>query len=173
MNLTATYFFPEEYPTPLTQDEIIEILDQAKPPHWHEAIQVRHKAVNEARMVCFERLDKAFDKRKREFYCVTSPVCESYWELRRLTDNGVQLSGAGYDNNSAIEVQKCIPKNCYTFTLFDSFGDGLCCTHGMGSFSVKIDDDTLILNGGNFSYEDPISFGDCTENAGKSVKPIA
>jgi len=142
-------------------------------------LQVRHKAVNEARIkvdccpVCFERLDKAFDKRKREFYCVTSPVCESYWELRRLTDNGVQLSGAGYDNNSAIEVQKCIPKNCYMFTLFDSFGDGLCCTHGMGSFTVKIDDDTLILNGGNFSYEDPISFGDCTENAGKSVKPIA
>ena len=31
-------FFPEEYPTPLTQDEIIEILDQAKPPNWHEAM---------------------------------------------------------------------------------------------------------------------------------------
>ena len=31
-------FFPEECPTPLTQDEIIEILDQAKPPNWHEAM---------------------------------------------------------------------------------------------------------------------------------------
>ena len=31
-------FFPEEYPTPLTQDEIIEIFDQAKPPNWHEAM---------------------------------------------------------------------------------------------------------------------------------------
>ena len=30
--------FPEEYPTLLTQDEIIEILDQAKPPNWHEAM---------------------------------------------------------------------------------------------------------------------------------------
>ena len=58
-------------------------------------------------------------------------------------------------------------------TLFDSFGDGLCCNHGMGSFTEKIDDDTLILDGGNFSYEDPISFGYCTENSGKSVKPIA
>ena len=35
-------------------------------------LQVRHKAVNEARIkvdccpVCFERLDKAFDKRKRD-----------------------------------------------------------------------------------------------------------
>ena len=31
-------FFPEECPTPLTQVEIIEILDQAKPPNWHEAM---------------------------------------------------------------------------------------------------------------------------------------
>jgi hypothetical protein len=31
-------FFSEECPTPLTQDEIIEILDQAKPPNWHEAM---------------------------------------------------------------------------------------------------------------------------------------
>jgi hypothetical protein len=28
-------FFPEECPTPLTQDEINEILDQAKPPNQH------------------------------------------------------------------------------------------------------------------------------------------
>jgi hypothetical protein len=39
MSLTVIYyFFPEEVPTPLTQDEIIEILDQAKPPNWHEAM---------------------------------------------------------------------------------------------------------------------------------------
>jgi hypothetical protein len=31
-------FFPEECPPPQTQDEIIEILDQAKPPNWHEAM---------------------------------------------------------------------------------------------------------------------------------------
>jgi hypothetical protein len=31
-------FFPEEYPTPLTQDEIIKILDQAKSPNWHETM---------------------------------------------------------------------------------------------------------------------------------------
>jgi hypothetical protein len=31
-------YFPEEYPFQLKQDEIIEILDQAKPPEWHEAM---------------------------------------------------------------------------------------------------------------------------------------
>jgi subtilisin family serine protease len=49
---------------------------------------------------------------------------ETYWELRRITDGGVHLSGAGYDDNAAISVEKCIPRNCYTFTMFDSQGDG-------------------------------------------------
>jgi hypothetical protein len=31
-------YFPEENPKHLDQDEVIEILDQAKAPDWHEAI---------------------------------------------------------------------------------------------------------------------------------------
>jgi hypothetical protein len=31
-------YFPEENPKQLDQDEIIEILDQAKAPDWHEAM---------------------------------------------------------------------------------------------------------------------------------------
>jgi hypothetical protein len=31
-------YFPEENPKQLHQDEIIEILDQAKAPEWHEAM---------------------------------------------------------------------------------------------------------------------------------------
>jgi hypothetical protein len=31
-------YFPEETPKQLDQDEIIEILDQAKAPEWHEAM---------------------------------------------------------------------------------------------------------------------------------------
>lgn len=49
---------------------------------------------------------------------------ETYWELRRITDSGVELSGAGYDDNTAITVKRCVPKNCYTFTVYDSAGDG-------------------------------------------------
>jgi hypothetical protein len=31
-------YFPEEFPTQLDQDEIIEILDQSKSPEWHAAM---------------------------------------------------------------------------------------------------------------------------------------
>jgi hypothetical protein len=49
---------------------------------------------------------------------------ETYWELRRITDSGVELSGAGYEDNAAVMVERCVPKNCYTFTVYDSAGDG-------------------------------------------------
>jgi hypothetical protein len=37
-------YFPEENPNQLDQDEIIEILDQAKTrdPEWHEAFECKH-----------------------------------------------------------------------------------------------------------------------------------
>jgi hypothetical protein len=31
-------YFPEENPKQLDQDEVIEILDQAKAPEWHEVM---------------------------------------------------------------------------------------------------------------------------------------
>jgi hypothetical protein len=32
---TICFFSPDEFPKQLDQDEIIEILDQAKAPEWH------------------------------------------------------------------------------------------------------------------------------------------
>ena len=97
---------------------------------------------------------------------------ETYWELRRMTDNGVQLAGAGYDNNTAVTFEECIPKNCYTFTMYDSFGDGLCCAHGNGAFSVMIDGDVIVRNAGDFDSEDAITFGECAANKPSKTKPV-
>lgn len=36
-----------------------------------------------------------------------------------------------------------------TFTIFDAWGDGMCCHHGLGSYEVS-DADTLYASGGNF-----------------------
>lgn len=97
---------------------------------------------------------------------------ETYWELRRITDSGVQLSGAGYSNNIAVAVEECVPMNCYTFTMYDSFGDGLCCSHGNGAYSVMVDRDILVRNAGDFDFEDAITFGDCAEDSPNEDKPI-
>ena len=57
--------FHEEWPTPLTQDELVEILDQSKPPHWHEAMVSASIDIFEmdyesaiSYFICLENLDK-------------------------------------------------------------------------------------------------------------------
>ncbi len=35
---------------------------------------------------------------------------------------------------------------CYTFEISDSAGDGICCGFGVGNYSLKTDDDTVILS---------------------------
>ena len=33
----------------------------------------------------------------------------------------------------------CLPQDCYTFTIYDVYGDGICCNYGAGSFEVLLD----------------------------------
>ena len=37
---------------------------------------------------------------------------------------------------------------CYTLTIFDSFGDGICCAYGAGNYDLPIDG-TLVAAGGD------------------------
>ena len=41
--------------------------------------------------------------------------------------------------------------------IYDSFGDGICCGYGLGSYFLLLDGDT-IRNGGEFSYQEQTIF---------------
>lgn len=40
--------------------------------------------------------------------------------------------------------------DCYTFTIFDSYGDGICCDFGNGFYRLETTDGTIIAEGGEF-----------------------
>ena len=42
--------------------------------------------------------------------------------------------------------------NCYTFQIIDSFGDGICCASGTGSFFLNTLEGDLIGTGGDFQF---------------------
>jgi hypothetical protein len=54
-------FFPEENPKQLDQDEIVEILDQAKLPEWHAAMVAANIDIfpmsYEESVACFKKLE--------------------------------------------------------------------------------------------------------------------
>jgi hypothetical protein len=79
---------------------------------------------------------------------------ETTWEFKDSNDN-VLYSGGPYtedvdDNTIFQEVFNVPAGECYTFEIFDSAGDGICCGFGNGSYSLKTDDDTVIIDSGIF-----------------------
>lgn len=71
-------------------------------------------------------------------------------------------SGEGaYGNNSTYTQLVSIPAGveCYTFEIYDYFGDGICCDYGQGSFSVvDVATEEVLFSGGDFNAEDMRKF---------------
>lgn len=85
---------------------------------------------------------------------------ETSWEIRTQGQLGtVVASGDGYDQtNSLLIVPVCLPEGCYTFTLFDEFGDGLCCEWGQGFFELLSPQGNVIAEGAEFTDEASVNF---------------
>lgn len=56
-------------------------------------------------------------------------------------------------------VNQCIPRSKYTFTIEDSYSDGICCAYGSGSYSVSYAGKPVI-SGGEFQYNEIVDFGE-------------
>jgi hypothetical protein len=76
----------------------------------------------------------------------------------------VLASGQNYsDTNSlpALITQTVnVPANtCYTFTITDSYGDGICCNFGNGYYEISTSDNQVIFEGTAFESSDSFTFG--------------
>lgn len=104
-------------------------------------------------------------------------ICKMNYELTLMTDRyGEEISWeiaydetgevvassstGGYPSLSTITESGCLPYNCYSFTIRDSFGDGLCCGHGNGSYSLTVNNN-IVGKGGEFKTREKTLFGTC------------
>lgn len=72
---------------------------------------------------------------------------ETTWRITN-TAGDILLSG-GVSGGTT-----CLPESlCFTFTIFDSFGDGICCGHGQGSYTVRVNG-AIVAQGGEFTYSE-------------------
>lgn len=78
---------------------------------------------------------------------------ETTWEL---TDaNGSVLhSGGPYQSNTTFTELMCLPSGCYDFTIYDSYGDGICCQWGQGSYAITDVSGNIMASGGQFGYQE-------------------
>jgi len=81
---------------------------------------------------------------------------ETSWDLQLngvvvASSNGTYASaGVGANINETL----CIASGCYDFTIYDDFGDGICCSYGTGSYTVTNTDGSVLASGGSFTDQE-------------------
>jgi chitodextrinase len=102
--------------------------------------------------------------------CVTGPVTlsltfdnyasETSWSL--VSGGSTVASGSGYTaNGSTITETFNVPAGDYTFTINDAYGDGICCSYGSGSYTLRDAGNNVIASGGDFGSSESVQY--CTE----------
>ncbi len=114
----------------------------------------------------------AFTSSETKQFCLTgTPTCtdvtldldfdnyasETSWSI--VDASGTTLhTGNGYANGTAAYTETfCLPAGCYDFVINDSYGDGICCSYGNGSYNINTNGVSLV-NGGSFGASETKTF---------------
>ncbi len=87
---------------------------------------------------------------------------ETSWQITNA-GGAIVASGDGYAEVAGTSIAEpiCLPVGCYDLTVFDSYGDGMCCAYGDGGYSMTNSEGTVITSGGDFGDSDTFNF--CVE----------
>lgn len=83
---------------------------------------------------------------------------ETSWELTN-EDGDVLYQGDNYEEFESYSQTFTLTEiGCYTFTIYDVEGDGICCDYGPGFYTLTTEAGELIHQGGSFGNSESISF---------------
>ncbi len=81
---------------------------------------------------------------------------ETSWSLKNSVSQTL-YSGSDYQSNTNNEVEMCLADGSYTLEVSDSYGDGMCCSVGSGSYSLSVNG-TVVASGGDFQASQSTEF---------------
>ena len=92
---------------------------------------------------------------------------ETTWQLTPQGGGAVIASGGPYQNgNQPMVVSEwCLATGCYTFTIDDDWGDGICCEYGEGSLEI-LDGNGQVLAAHNGQFGSSASVDFCMTTSG-------
>ena len=104
---------------------------------------------------------------------------ETTWSVTNEAGATVWSGGPYASSGTTYTESVCLPYGCYSLTVNDSYGDGICCAYGQGSFELTSGGQTLAAGGEfgpsttlNFCLESPAILG-CTNPAAVNYNPQA
>jgi hypothetical protein len=80
---------------------------------------------------------------------------ETSWEIR--SGASVVASGGPFTREGSsgeypqAPIQICLASGCYDLVVLDTYGDGMCCQYGNGSFDLSDDQANVLATGGTFT----------------------
>ena len=93
---------------------------------------------------------------------------ETTWDLKDGEGNAVESGGPYSQRNRVFAETKCLEYIEHTFTIKDSFGDGMCCRHGQGSWTITYtDSDFVVATGADFNQGETVTFTPGAPNVGQ------
>eukprot|EP00548_Thalassiothrix_antarctica_P016216 CAMPEP_0194194290 /NCGR_PEP_ID=MMETSP0154-20130528/75503_1 /TAXON_ID=1049557 /ORGANISM="Thalassiothrix antarctica, Strain L6-D1" /LENGTH=954 /DNA_ID=CAMNT_0038918707 /DNA_START=30 /DNA_END=2890 /DNA_ORIENTATION=- len=88
---------------------------------------------------------------------------ETSWQVKNSSGD-VVFSREGYtDANTAHQYVDCHDACGGEFVISDTYGDGFCCAYGSGSYSVTVNGQPVVVDGGSFGTSETTSI-DCATN---------
>ncbi|MCB0641844.1 MAG: T9SS type A sorting domain-containing protein [Phaeodactylibacter sp.] len=85
---------------------------------------------------------------------------ETSWEIANSSGSVVASGGtyASQPDGSSVSITECLVDGCYDFTIYDSYGDGICCSYGNGSYAVTDASGNVLASGGTFGSSETTNF---------------
>ncbi|MEL7123850.1 MAG: M12 family metallo-peptidase [Bacteroidota bacterium] len=85
---------------------------------------------------------------------------EVTWQFTDAAGNVLQQGGPYADGalGSTVTDAICVPEGCYSFTIFDAYGDGICCAYGSGSYRVTDKNGNILASGGSYGTSEKKDF---------------
>jgi chitodextrinase len=98
---------------------------------------------------------------------------ETSWNLKNSAGSTV-ASGGTYgsqaDGSTLVIPINGLANDCYDFTILDSYGDGICCSYGNGSYTLEVTGGGVLASGGQFTSSDVTNF--CLPTASSYALPL-
>ena len=84
---------------------------------------------------------------------------ETSWVIKNSSGQVIQSGGSygNYSSGQTAVTNVCLPPGCYTYIIYDSYGDGICCYEGNGYYTVA-SASTIFATGSSFGYSQVTSF---------------
>jgi hypothetical protein len=92
---------------------------------------------------------------------------ETSWAIKSSTGATVAQGGGNWTDLGGTSAGQTVqapvlvtlnPSQCYTFEIYDEYGDGICCSYGDGAYSLVDANGTTIASGAQFGEMDSRAF---------------